>query len=265
MKKNGLVIVGLVIVVVIVIFSIKSCNSPSSSDAWAKLDVFDDKLLASNVEKYYDATMGYETETDQVFDVYTEMSMDFGYMAYQMPYNDKFAKDVFSRMSKIHHFKIEKDKIDDGGILNGTDDFRKTLFNKSIYTSTGVNIINGLKQLVKNNRPALLITDFENWQNNSEDKNSAYKDEFKEWLQKPNHSITFYYANFCDESADEKGRVGDGESIMPERFHKRIFFAFFDVDKNKTFSKYAIPVHEEYPDFQKIVVDITPYKICFFI
>jgi len=263
MKKNGLVIVGLVIVVVIVIFSIKSCNSPSSSDAWAKLDVFDDKLLASNVEKYYDATMGYETETDQVFDVYTEMSMDFGYMAYKMPHNKEFAGDIFFEMNKIHHYKIEKSGVVDGGILIGKDEIMSKIDDPSVYKSSGVDIEEGINQLVEKNRPALLITDFELW---DEDKGkelsdkAIYNKHFKDWLGRPNHSITFYSANFCDAATDASGRAGAGQAIMKDRFHKRLFFAFFDVDKNKTFSDSALPVKIP-SEFTKLVVDIAPYKI----
>jgi len=240
-----------------------ACNSKGSSDPWAALNPFDDAKLAENVEAYYDATMGYQVEKDAVFDVYTEMSMDFGFMAYKMSYNSEFAGDIFFQMKKIHHYKIEKSGVEDGGEVAGKDQIMSKIDDPSVYQSSGVDIEKGLKQLVDNNRPALLITDFELW---DEDKGvelydrAIYNEHFKNWLSRPNHSITFYFADFCDQITDKTGRAGEGNAIMPERYHKKIFFAFFDVDKNKSFSSNAIPLRIP-KEFQKIVVDIAPYKV----
>ena len=244
-------------------FGLIGCNSKTESDPWSNFNSFEDGKLASNVELYYDESLGYKTENQSTFDVYTEMSMDFGYMAYKMDYNKTFAGDIFFEMNKIHHYKIEKAGVVDNGILEGKDEIMNKIDNPSVYKSTGVDIEVGLKQLVENNRPSLIITDFELWDENKGTElysNAIYSEQFKKWLERPNHSITFYYANFCDEAKDKEGRVGEGSKIIPERFHKKIFFAFFDVDKNKTFSTKSLPVSIP-SQFQKVVVDIAPYKV----
>ena len=105
-KKIGL-IGGALALCIALILMVNSCGGDRSSDPWAALNPYDDAKLAGNVEAYYDATMGYQSEENAVFDVYTEMSMDFGYMAYQMPENKEFAGDIFLELGKIHHYLIE--------------------------------------------------------------------------------------------------------------------------------------------------------------
>ncbi len=244
-------------------FGLIGCSSKTESDPWSKFKSFEDKKIAKNVESYYDETLGYSVNKQDVFDVYTEMSMYFGYMAYKRSYNKSFAGDIFFNMNKIHHYRIQKSVVEDGGILEGKGPIMEKIDNPSVYRSTGVDIEVGLKQLVDNNRPALIITDFELWNEDTNEEyydNAIYKQQIKSWLNKPNHSITFYYADFCNQETDKKGRIGEGKKIMAERYHKKIFFAFFDVDKNKTFSTKSLPVSIP-SQFQKVVVDIAPYKV----
>lgn len=253
-----LTLIGLVFV------GLNGCNNKGSEDPWSTFNVFDNAKLAKNVELYYDATLGYESDENAVFDVYTEMSMDFGYMAYQMPQNKEFAGDVFFELGKIHHYLIEQNKVVDGGILTGKDDILNKLIEPSVYKSTGVDIEKGMKQLVENNRPALLITDFEQWDQTKGKElydQAIYNNHFKEWLSRPNHTITFYFSDFCDAATDKKGRTGKGKDIMLDRFHKKLFFAFFDVDKDRTLTKRAIPATGAPQSFDSIVIDIAPYKL----
>jgi hypothetical protein len=263
MNKSVTIIIGLVVILGLGVFLMIGCSDDNSKDPWANFNVFDEAKLAKNVDAYYDATMGYQVDKNQVFDVYTEMSVDFGYMAYQMQDNKEFAGDVFFELGKIQHYLIEKSEVKDGGILKGKEDIIDKLVDPSVYKSEGVDIEKGLDQLVKNNRPALLITDFEQWDQTKgkelHDK-AIYNAHFKNWLKRPNHSITFYYADFCDPEMDAKGREVADKEIMKDRFHKKIFFAFFDVDKERSFSKKAIPVNVP-SSFQKLVIDITPYKV----
>uniref|UniRef100_UPI00404AA800 hypothetical protein n=1 Tax=Flavobacterium sp. TaxID=239 RepID=UPI00404AA800 len=259
--KKGLLIGGILLVVCLGIYFLYP--TPPPPNPWDEFNHFDDAKLAENVEAYYDATMGYKVEEDAIFDVYTEMSMDFGYMAYQMPDNKEFAGDVFFELGKIHHYLIEQKGVVDGGEIIGKDGIINKLIDPTVYSSTGVDIEAGLNQLVNNNRPALLITDFEQWDQYKGKElhdQAIYNSHFKEWLERPNHSITFYYGNFCDAATDAKAREGNGKSIMKDRFHKKIFFAFFDVDKERSFSKKAMPVKVP-GSFKSMVIDIAPYRI----
>ena len=261
-KKIGF-IGGALALFIAIIFMVNSSGGDSSPNPWAALNPYDDTKLAGNVEAYYDATMGYQSDENSVFDVYTEMSMDFGYMAYLMPENKEFAGDIFFELGKIHHHMIEQGGVTDGGILKGKEDIIDKLVDPSVYKSTGVDIEKGLNQVVVNNRPALLITDFEQWDQSKGKElcdQAIYNKHFKEWLKRPNHTITFYYASFCDAATDGQGRVGDGKVIMGDRFHKKIFFAFFDVDKERSFSKKAIPIKVP-GSFKSMIIDIAPYKI----
>lgn len=267
MNKSVTIIIGLVVILGLGVFLLKGCPDDNNKNPWADFNVFDEAKLAKNVDAYYDATMGYQVDKNQVFDVYTEMSMDFGYMAYQMKDNKEFAGDIFfemTKMGKIQHYMIEKSEVKDGGILKGKEDIIDKLVDPSVYKSEGVDIEKGLDQLVKNNRPALLITDFEQWDQTKGKElhdQAIYNAQFKGWLERPNHSITFYYADFCDPEMDAKGREGAGKVIMKDRFHKKIFFAFFDVDKERSFSKIAIPDYNLPSSLKKLVIDIAPYKV----
>jgi hypothetical protein len=259
--KKGLLIGGILLVVCLGIYFLDPPDP--DKDPWAKFNHFEDNTLGQNVEAYFDATMGYETESDQVFDVYTEMSKDFGYMAYKMPNNNEFAGDVFMKLGKINHYMIEQSGVIDGGVVKSKEAIMDKLIDPAAYKSTGVDIEKGLTQLVERNRPALLITDFEQWnkiKNIEYYKEAIFLKPFKDWLSKPNHTITFIYSDFCDQNTNKEGRKGKGSDIMPDRFHKKIFFAFFDVDKQRSFSKAAIPVNIP-GSFQTMTIDIAPYSI----
>jgi hypothetical protein len=163
MNKSVTIIIGLVVILGLGVFLMNGCSDDNSKDSWANFNVFDEAKLAKNVDTYYDATMGCQVDKNQVFDVYTEMSIDFGYMAYQMQDNKEFAGDIFFELGKIQHYMIEKSEVKDGGVLKGKEDIIDKLVDPAVYKSEGVDIEKGLDQLVKKNRPALLITDFEQW------------------------------------------------------------------------------------------------------
>jgi hypothetical protein len=264
-KKIGL-IGGVVAACIAGILMMNSCGDSGSSDPWEAVNPYDDNKLADNVEAYYDATLGYSASTDRVFDVYTEMSIDFGYMAYQMKANQDFANSTFSKMitnGKIQYYKIEKSGVAPGVELSSAQSLFKTVANPTSYKAEGVKIDAGFNKIIQNDRPALMITDFEQWDGDQDySKTGAlYGKLFKKWLEKPNHTITLYYAKFCDAPQDDAGRKKAKIPIIKQRNLKKIFFAYFDVDKDKSFSMMCAPDAGKRKGFKSECIDAAPFKV----
>jgi hypothetical protein len=264
-KKIGL-IGGSLALCITLFLMVNSCGGGSSSDPWAALNPYDDAKLADNVEAYYDATLGYAASTDKVFDVYTEMSMDFGYMAYQMNANQDFANSTFSKMitnGKIRHYKIEKSGAAEPVEISSAQSLFATIVNPSSYTDEGVKIDAGFTKIIENDRPALLVTDFEQWDGEQDYSGSGalYGKLLKKWLEKPNHTITLYYAEFCNIAQDSAGRKKSKVSMIKQRNLKKIFFAYFDVDKDKSFSTMCAPDAGKRISFKSECIDAAPFDV----
>jgi hypothetical protein len=240
-----------------------NCDGPEENGGWP--NPYEDKSIAKNVEAYYDATLGYKASTDKVYDVYTEMSMDFGYMAYKMSYNQAFLKSTLGKMvtnGKIRHIKMEKTGLKPGAVTSTPAYVLSAICNTNSYRDEGVKIEDGFEEIIKNDRPALMITDFEQWDGEEDSKDfPLYGKRFKSWLEKPNHTITLYYADFCDAAQDAAGRKVARKNIIQDRHLKKIFFAYFDVDKDKSFSTLCAPDKSKRLAFQYECIDPAPYNL----
>lgn len=119
-------------------------------------------------------------------------------------------------------FQLGMQKVTPIAISNPTQLGQK-ISSASAYSDIYAPIQVAVEQIVQSKNDALLITDFEEWQNNKEITNTAYlKIPFKKWLSEGN-SIHFFIADYVENKAN-----------------KHIYFTVFSygpVDENSMLTK----------------------------
>lgn len=99
-------------------------------------------------------------------------------------------------------YKLGSNKITALNVANTTD-LGQRVSNPGQYLDIWAPIQSAVEKIVDGNNDALLITDFEEWQNNIEITNTAFlKIPFSKWLEKGN-SIHFFIADYKEGGVDK--------------------------------------------------------------
>jgi hypothetical protein len=119
--------------------------------------------------------------------------------AFNDPSIDKLMSDCFNTLltEKFDVYKLGSKQVTQLAISNTTQLGQK-ISNPDEYIDIWAPIQNAVEKIVESNNDALLITDFEEWQDNSEITSTAFlKIPFTKWLSKGN-TVHFFIADYLE-------------------------------------------------------------------
>lgn len=165
-----------------------------------------------------DAYMELEKDSKQLnpgADVYVDFSNGMNY-AYAQPVANRALRDLTNQLTGSNMDKLVKyHSLADGRIetlnMAGTQIYNRILAPES-FSQEQAPIAKALAEIVKNRKPALLITDYEEYNGVGIEQHAYAKDYFVQWLSESG-SIAFYKVDYV-----ENGKP------------KKLFFTVFDND-----------------------------------
>jgi len=180
-----------------------------NNDPFSKFDPYASSELSGRVEAYYDATATHSNKSGNVA-LYIDFSAGMN-TAFTNPEIKSLMGDCFNAVlaDQFEVYKLVSGAVTPLAVTNPTELGEKVNDPKE-YLNRRAPIQMGVEKIVASNNDALLITDFEEFQNDKEVTSTAYlKISFSKWLAKGN-SINFFVANY------NEGKVG-----------KHIYFTLF--------------------------------------
>ncbi len=154
----------------------------------------------SDLDKYIEIT-NQKNFLDDNFALYFDMSDGVDY-AYKQKEYKQILEDVIDKLSedKNNFYALANGKIDTLN-LKGSKLFNYLTDSRN-YNNVAAPIGNTLQEIVKNKRPALLATDFEEYKDEKIQKNAYAKEYFIKWL-KMGYNIVFYKWQYKEKSNDK--------------------------------------------------------------
>lgn len=195
MKKNYPAFkLALTLIVVIGIYGCKS--SSSTKDPFSEIDPYGPGL-GDRIEIYHNAVLAnMDSNKSSNSALYIDFSAGM-HTAFSNPEIKTLLGDCFNAVlaDKFQVYQLVSGAVTPLAVINSTELGQKVNDPKE-YLNTRAPIQMGVEKIVSSNSDALLITDFEEFQNDKEVTNTAYlKIPFSKWLTKGN-SIHFYVADY---------------------------------------------------------------------
>jgi hypothetical protein len=192
MKKSNLIFFSIAIMLII------SACGDKPSDPFGDFNPYDADL-GRRIESYHDAKFPNlaNSKTGNPA-IYIDFSSGIN-NAFKEPVISKLMTDCFNTIlaEKFDVFKLGEKKVTILQIANSTQ-LGEKISNPEEYKDIFAPIQEAVEKIVEGNNDALMITDFEEWQNNSEITSTAFlKIPFSKWLSKGN-SIHFFIADYVE-------------------------------------------------------------------
>lgn len=155
----------------------------------------------ADLDKYIEIT-NQKNFLDDNFSLYFDMSDGVNY-AYKQKEYKQILEDVIDKLSedKNNFYALGNEKIDTLN-LKGSKLFNYLTDSRNYNNVVAAPIENTLQEIVKNKRPALLATDFEEYKDKKIQKNAYAKEYFIKWL-KMGYNIVFYKWQYKERSNDK--------------------------------------------------------------
>lgn len=164
-------------------------------------------------------------------------------IAYNTAENKDILRTILNSLSgsNVEYFRLADSKVD---TLIGTPDeiFIKATSPKE-YLKQKAPIRKALEQIVRDGKPAVLITDFEEYDGNGVHDNAYAKRYFVDWL-KADRSITFFSVNYKEKGKD-----------------KKLFFTIFDGYPNNLIDKITNAMKSCADNCSKFVMSTSNYSV----
>lgn len=164
-------------------------------------------------------------------------------IAYNTPENKDILRTILNSLSgsNVEYFRLADSKVD---TLKGTpDDIFVKATNPKEYLKQKAPIRKALEQIVEAGKPAVLITDFEEYDGNGVHDNAYAKRYFVDWL-KADRSITFFAVNYKEKGKD-----------------KKLFFTIFDGNPNILIDKITNAMKGCADSYGKFVMSTSNYSV----
>ncbi|MGM9843218.1 MAG: hypothetical protein ACI30S_03225 [Muribaculaceae bacterium] len=164
-----------------------------------------------------------------------------------LAYDDADTKEVLRTIlnslsgSSCAYFRLADSKMD---TIQGTPE---DIFNKAIdpkeYLKQKAPIRTALEQIIADGKPAVLITDYEEYDGNKIMKNAFAKRFFVDWLKK-DRNITFLIVDYKEKGKD-----------------KKLFFTIFDGNPNRLIDKITSALQGKPENYKKFVMSNSYYEV----
>jgi hypothetical protein len=179
------------------------CKHPDQNDPFVKFNPYDQEL-GKRIEAY--------NNTVALNNANSKSGNPALYIDFSSGINKAFADPVIKGMmtncfntvlaQKFDVYKLGSNKITPLNITNTTE-LGQQVSDPNQYADIWAPIQSAVEKIVDGNNDALLITDFEEWQNNVEVTNTAFlKIPFSKWLEKGN-AIHFFIADYKEGTVDK--------------------------------------------------------------
>ncbi|MGN0222505.1 MAG: hypothetical protein ACI4AM_00615 [Muribaculaceae bacterium] len=164
---------------------------------WALLSGGSGRFSRSTLDAYVNATPQDELLDDGA-GVYIDLSNGMNY-AYAQPEYQQVLQSVVNKLAAndaISFYGLSAGKISDPIKMSHTQLYNY-LMNKGTYSNISAPIEGALAEIVHKGQPALLMTDFEEYQGNTIQRAAFAKQYFIAWLQR-GYTITFFKWDFAE-------------------------------------------------------------------
>ena len=182
----------------IIMCTVYGCSSNPHNDPFSGIDPYGSGL-GNRVESYHKAVFTpIDSNQGNIPALYIDFSAGM-HTAFSNPEIKTLLGDCFNAVlaDKFEVYQMVSGAVTPLEITNSTELGQKVNDPKE-YLNTRAPIQMAVEKIVASNNEALLITDFEEFQNNQEITNTAYlKIPFSKWLAKGN-AVNFYVANYSE-------------------------------------------------------------------
>lgn len=164
-----------------------------------------------------------------------------------LAYNDAETKEILrSILNSINgddatYYSLADHKMDT--IAGNPDDIFKKATDPKQYNHQAAPVRTALENIVKEGKPAILITDYEEYDGKTIHKGAFAKPYFVDWLKNDNQ-ITFLIVNYKEKNKD-----------------KKLFFTIFDGNPNKLTAKILDAIKGKASNFEKFVMSNSNYEV----
>ena len=164
-----------------------------------------------------------------------------------LAYNEAETKEILrSILNSINgddatYYSLADHKMDT--IAGNPDDIFKKATDPKQYNHQAAPVRTALDNIVKEGKPAILITDYEEYDGKTIHKGAFAKPYFVDWLKNDNQ-ITFLIVNYKEKNKD-----------------KKLFFTIFDGNPNKLTAKILDAIKGKASNFEKFVMSNSNYEV----
>lgn len=186
-----------------ILIFLAACGSKDTKDPFAKTNFYDQEL-GKRIEAYHNTIAPNNANSKSGNPaLYIDFSSGIN-KAFADPAIKSMMTNCFNTVlaQKFDVYKLGSNKITPLNVANTTE-LGQQVSNPAQYADIWAPIQSAVEKIVDGNNDALLITDFEEWQKNSEVTNTAFlKIPFSKWLGKGN-TIHFFIADYKEGSVDK--------------------------------------------------------------
>ena len=227
---------------------LSSCGGKSADDLFP--DLYKAPGLASTLTAYNDLKTGNVKPPKATPAMYVDFSAGM-YTAFGTPIIRELMAHCFNTLldSKLAVYKLVQGAVTPIAVSNGTQ-LGQLVNDPKQYLDRRAPIQAAVEKIVDSGNDALLVTDFEEWQNNAEITATAYlKIAFSKWLNAGN-LITFYIADYREGKVSKhiyftvftRGKA-NGKSLID-----RLSSALTVLPTHYTLSANPYPIRTDYPN-----------------
>lgn len=197
----------------VLILSFSKCTDPKDPFQEQGFDLYG-KDLPSTLSAYHNVKAGTEFQRQAGTAMYVDFSAGM-YTAFGAPVIRGLMSECFNTIlaEQFEVYRLAEEQVKKLQVANSTQ-LGQLVGDPKQYLDRRAPLQAAVEKIVAARTDALLITDFEEWQNNTEVTNTAYlKIPFSQWLKNGN-SISFFIADYKEGAVD-----------------KHIYFTVFTVGK----------------------------------
>ncbi len=226
---------GAVVVTLVVVFN--SCSNKKGS-------LFPEPVFTTELMEDYVKTKAELKDTlPDEYSAYLDFS-DGVNLAYDDTQTKEILRAILNSLSGNgkKYYCLADHKMD---TIPGTpEDIFKKATDPKEYRRQAAPIRMALDHIVKDGKPAILITDYEEYDGNTIHKGAFAKRFFVDWLKHDSNSITFFIVNYTEKGKD-----------------KKLFFTIFDGNPNRLTDKITRALQGKASNYTKFVMSNSYYEV----